>query len=63
MEISDFKEALLHKVVLKSATTMSGERCVMTSGVQLMLQWPADNLDFQPLVRTCDHNSLVLSKP
>ena len=35
--------------VWRSATTMSGAQCVMTSGVHLMLKWPADSWDYPPL--------------
>ena len=35
----------LTKVEWKSATTMHGALCVMTSGAHLMQEWYADNLD------------------
>ena len=35
----------LTKVEWKSATTMHGVLCVMTSGANLMQEWHADNLD------------------
>ncbi len=44
-EPSDSKEALPHKAVLRSATTMCGAQSVMTSGVLLMHKWPVDNWD------------------
>jgi hypothetical protein len=44
-EASDCKEAPVHKDVWRSATTMSGAQCVMTSGVLLMLKWPVDSWD------------------
>jgi hypothetical protein len=43
---SDCKEALPTVDVWRSATTMSGAQCVMTSGVLLMLKWHADSWDF-----------------
>ncbi len=44
-EISDFKEALPLVDGWKSATTMSGAQCVMTSGALWMLKWLADSWD------------------
>ena len=38
------------KVEWRSATTKSGVRSVMTSGIPLMLEWPASNLGTQELV-------------
>ena len=49
-EASDFKEALTPKAVWRSVTTISGARCVMTSGVLLMLKLPADSWDSKQLV-------------
>jgi len=37
----------------RSATVGSGEQSVMTFGAQLMQGWPADSLDFQDLVSSC----------
>ena len=36
------------KGVLRSALTMNGERCVMTTGMEMMLKWSALNLDYPP---------------
>ena len=47
---SDFKEAPPLRDVWRSATEMSGEQYVMTSGVLLMPEWHADSLDFPQLV-------------
>jgi hypothetical protein len=51
LELSDCKEAPAPEGVWRSATTMSGAQCVMTSGVLLMLKWPADSLDYPLQVR------------
>ena len=50
-ELSDFKEALPLVDVWRSATTISGERCVMTCGTAVMLKWHVDSLDFLQMVR------------
>ena len=49
-EPSDSKEARPPKDVWRSATTMSGAQCVMTSGIIMMPEWPADSLDSVALV-------------
>ena len=41
--ISDFREVLPLKDVLRSAITMSGVQCVMIYGVLLMLKWSVDS--------------------
>ena len=47
---SDFKEAPQHRDVWRSATTMSGARCVMTFGELQMLEWLAGSSDFREQV-------------
>ena len=42
-ELSDFKEALPLVGVWKSATTMFGAQCVMTSGAMQMPELPVDS--------------------
>ena len=44
-ETSDSKKALPLEGVWRSATTISGAQCVMTSGMLLMLKWSADSWD------------------
>ena len=41
------------RVELRYASTTSGALCVMTSGIVLMLMWPADNLGSLPQVCIC----------
>ena len=46
MESYDLEvEPLLEKAGWRCAMTVSGEQCVMTPGVPMMLKWHADSLD------------------
>ena len=49
-EPSDSKEAPQHRDVWRSATTISGARCVMTCGELQMLTWLVGSLDIKEQV-------------
>ena len=51
METSDLSEAApVSREGWRSAITMNGPQCAMTSGAMLMLKWSADSSDTQQLV-------------
>ena len=50
MEIFVWLEVMPDQVELKCAMITHGGQCVMISGMSRMLEWCADNLDYQHLV-------------
>ena len=47
MELFVWLEVMPHQVELKCAIITHGGQCVMMDGVSRMLEWCADNLDYQ----------------
>ena len=60
MDSSDLLvEPLIQRVELRSVLEEFGAQCVMTTGEQMMLKWPADNWDMLHMVITLDYRSLL----